>query len=297
MKKPLKNRLLTWGHDFVVKHIYPLLTDKNVAFLEYFFYTKKILNIKNPKTFAEKIQWVKLHECLERFTKYVDKYEVRDFIRKTIGKKYLVPLYGVWDNFDEIDFNKLPGQFVLKTTHGSHYVYVCKDKQSLDKDAVKKNVTKWMHENFYKKMREIQYRDCKPKIICEKYLTNEPSGLVDYRIFCFNGIPYFIGVGTELVRAEDFMDLHWNVLPILSIPYPNSKIPLNKPGNFSEMIEVAKRLSKPFPFVRVDLYSIENKIYFGELTFTPANGVQQFEPPNINYELGKLIDLSKYNSN
>lgn len=299
MKDFLKHQLAAFLVDRVTKQgIFRWLTDKQAIIIDYFFTFGKLPNLRHPETISEKLQWVKLYGGLEKHSKYVDKYEVRNFINKTIGEKYAVPLLGVWDKFEDINFNKLPKQFVLKTTHGSSYVFVCKDKSSLDKKRLGKTVAKWMEENFYKKTREIQYKSCKPRIICEKYLEDESGGLTDYQFFCFNGKPYLIEVISDrfLEMKGDYFDLNWKILPIHYRGEPHSKKTLKKPKNFTEMLAVSEKLSKLFPFVRVDLYSIKNKIYFGELTFTPDNGLLVFYPSQVNYQLGKLINLSKYDN-
>ena len=285
-------------YNITKKGIFRLLSDKQIMIIDYFITFGKMPNLQNPKTFNEKIQWIKLYGGLEKYLKYVDKYEVRNFISKTIGEEYLVPLLGVWDKFDDIDFNKLPRQFVMKAAHGSSYVFVCKDKATLNINLLKKTVSKWLRENFYQKTGEIQYRDCKPRILCEKYMKDESGQLIDYKYLCFDGKPRIV----ELVwdrftehRNEVFLDLDWNMLTYLALSYAK-KLP-KKPENLEEMLDVSKKLSKIFPFVRVDLYSVKNKIYAGELTFTPDNGLEKFDPPEVDYQLGELFDLSKYNKN
>lgn len=285
--------------DEVIKRwIFSFLPDKHFIVFDYFFTYGKFPNLQQPKSFNEKMQWIKINGGLEKYTKYVDKYEVRDFISKTIGKEYLVPLIGVWDSFDKINFDLLPRKFVLKPTHSSGDVFICKDKSSMDINKLTKTVTMWMQKNFYKVTREIQYRDCNPKIICEKYLEDESGGLTDYKIFYFNGKPRLIEVVSDRFSEmkDDFLDINWKILPIVYDGCPNSKKTLRKPKIFKEMVDISEKLSKKFPFVRVDLYLIKNKIYFGELTFTPSSGLDKFEPIEVDYQLGDLIDLSKYNN-
>lgn len=289
--------------DFIVyqsteRRIFSLLSDKHVGVIGYFFTFGKFPNLQNPKTFNEKIQWIKLYGGIEKYTKYVDKLKVRDFISKTIGREYLVPLIGAWNSFKEIDFEKLPHQFVLKATHGSGYVFICRDKTALNIKPLKKTLTKWLSESFYQKTREIQYRDCTPKIICEKYIKDESGELTEYKIFCYDGAPRMTKVTlyrfTEQ-KCDIFFDLNWKKLPISYPENPSSEKMIKKPENLEKMLEIAKKLSKKFPYVRVDLISLKNKIYFGELTFTPDNGLKRFEPPEVDDQIGELIDLSKYN--
>lgn len=297
----MNNSLINKISDFIVyqiteKGIFRFLPDKQVMIIDYFFIFGKLPNLRQPETISEKIQWVKLYGGLEKYTKYVDKYEVRNIVGKIIGKKYLVSLLGVWDKFEDIDFDKLPKQFVLKATHGSSYVFICKDKTFLDKKSLEKTVAKWLGENFYEKTREIQYKSCTARIICEEYLEDESGGLTDYKIYCFNGKPHLIEILTDRhsQMKDDFYDIHWNTMSIDFRGSPHSKKTLKKPKNLTEMLIVSEKLSKHFPFVRVDLYVVRNKIYFGELTFTPSNGLLVFYPPQVNYRLGKLINLSKY---
>ena len=299
MNKTPGKSLITFIYSLFEEKVLIFLPDKQAIAIRYFVTMGKKLNLKNPRTFTEKLQWVKLYGGLEKFTKYVDKYEVRDFISKTIGEEYLVPLIGKWNNFEEIDFDKLPRQFVIKATHGSGYNFICKDKSSLDKHLLQETKTKWMHESFYKKTRERQYKDCSPKIICEQYLEDETGGLMDYKILCFEGKPRIIQVVTDRyidkIGNYTFMDLNWGKLPMVYEGYPpNSRTVLKKPRKFKEMLEIAKNLSRNFPFVRVDLYYVDNRIYFGELTFTPAGGLEKFDPQEVDDQLGKLIDISKY---
>jgi hypothetical protein len=293
MNKKILNYII---NDVVKNRIYKFLSNRQQIIIDYFIATKKLLKLSDPKTFSEKIQWIKVYGRLERYTKYVDKYEVRDFITKTLGKEYLIPLLGVWNSFEEIDFDRLPNQFVLKATHGCAYVYICRNKETLDIHSLRNTVKKWLHENFYNKTRELQYRDCKPRIICEQYMEDESGELIDYKILCFNGLPQFIEVhtGRLLTHNADYKDLNWRKLPMSCVLGPNSNKELRKPKHLKTMINIARILSKPFPFVRVDLYYVKEKIYFGELTFTPANGLGRFEPPEVESKLGELFDLSKY---
>src|SRR3990170_1687227 len=301
MKNSPKNKLITFITDEVIKKgIFGFLPDKLFITLDYFITYRRMPNLHNPKTISEKTQWIKIYGGLEKYTEYTDKLKVRDFIRKTIGKEHLVPLIGAWKKFEDIPFDKLPCQFVLKATHGSAYVFICKDKSLLDKNLLKKTVTKWMQENFYKITREIQYKRCEPMIICEKYLEDESGGLTDYKIYCSHGKPHIVEVIWDRFtehKCDNFLNLNWEKLPISYPEHPSSKETIKRPENLEEMLDIAKKLSIHFPFVRVDLYSVKNKIYFGELTFTPDNGLGVFEPPNAYYQLGELIDLSKYNKN
>jgi hypothetical protein len=292
------DKVKTYLFDHIFRQgIGNLLTDKQFIIIDNLFVLGNIPDLRNPKTFADKIQWLKVYGNLEQYTPYVDKFEVRKYITKTIGNKYLIPLLGVWDDIEDINFNELPRQFVMKATHGSSYVFICKDKSTLNIRAIKKTMQLWLNDDFYKKTREIQYKNCKPKIICEKYMEDQSGGLMDYKFFCFNGKPYFIEIHSDRFSDHkiNIVDLNFKSHSLKSTSYQESKS-IVKPKNSKEMIHIAKRLSNGFPFVRVDLYSVHNVLYFGELTFTPANGYKLFDPSIEDYHLGNLVDLSKYHS-
>lgn len=266
--------------------------------LHFLFETRKILNTNNPKTFSEKIQWLKLYGKLEKHSQYVDKYEVREYIKKTIGEKYLIPLVGRWNTPEDIQLHKLPKRIVFKATHGSGYNFICKDSSNINKDILKKTLSAWIREKYYVWFREDQYRYVIAKIICEKYIEDEFGELRDYKFFCFHGKAKFIQIDSDRYKKHkrDIRDMKWNRLPIV-LRYPNSTENMNKPKNLTKMIMIAEELSKRFPFVRVDLYSARERIYFGELTFTPGNGMEKFFPHEADIQFGKLLNLSKLETN
>ena len=255
----------------------------------------KKLNLKNPTTYNEKLQWLKLYDRNPLYTKLADKYEVRQYIKEKIGEEYLIPLLGVYDNFEEIDFDKLPNQFVLKTTHDSGGVVICKDKNNFDMDYARKKLNKSRLRNYYYGGREHQYKDIKPRIICEKYMVDESNvELKDYKFFCFNGEPkkLYIVRGRGGNVQGDFYDMSFNKVR-LKIKNNNSNIVQTKPKSFERMLEICKKLSNDIPHVRVDLYDINGKIYFGELTFHHNSGMEKFEPESYDELFGSWIDLSK----
>lgn len=264
-------------------------------YLKILFYLKsgKKLNLNNPKTFNEKLQWIKLNDRKQLYTKLVDKYNVREYIENCIGKDYLIPIIGVYDNFNDINFDKLPNEFVLKCTHDSGSVIVCTDKNTLDMNLAREKINKALKKNFYYKNREWPYKNVKPKIVCEKMLDSE---IFDYKIFCFNGEPKFLYVGQGLVSDHslkiDFYDLNWNRMDFKRSDYDNFNSVLNKPKKFEEMLEISRKLSKDIPFVRIDIYEVEEKLYFSEFTFTPGGGYIPFEPYSVDSILGDYIDLS-----
>ena len=253
------------------------------------------LNLDNPKTYNEKIQWLKFNYHNSLLTKCADKVEVRNYIKETIGEEYLIPCLGVYDSPDEIDFDKLPNQFVLKVNWGSKQNVIVKDKSKLNINETKIKLKNWLKpkSNHYYKFFEWQYKDIPPKIICEKLLIGD-KGLKDYKFHCCNG-KYkrllVIGAINETKRFCNFYDKNLNILNLKNggtIKW-DEKVKLN---NYSKMVELAEKLAKPFPVVRVDFYEDINKnIYFGELTFTPGNGTDVFEPLEWDYKLGEDLIL------
>lgn len=253
----------------------------------------KKLNLNNPQTFNEKLQWLKLYDRRPEYTKLVDKYEVRQYIKETIGEEYLIPLLGVYGSFEEIDFTKLPNQFVLKPNHTSGNIFICKDKSKIDYKKLKEEVNAWLKRQYYWIHREWPYKNIKPKIICEKYMVDE-SGveLKDYKFFCFNGEPKAMYVATDrgIDTRFDFYDLEFNHLPFMQ-HYKNSDKKISKPQGFSEMIRLSKILSKGIPHVRVDFYDINGKIFFGELTFFHFSGFHKFCPEKYDKIFGDWLIL------
>ncbi len=274
-----------------------LVTSKVFIKVEYKWKMGKRPNIKSPKTFNEKLQWLKLHNRKSEYTLMVDKYEVRKYIAGTIGEKYLIPLLGVYNDFSEIKFNFLPNRFVLKPNHTSGDVYICKDRTKINYIQLKKEVNNWMKCKYYWAHREWPYKNIKPRIVCEKYMVDESGiGLKDYKFMCFNGEPKIIQVISERKRGSyliNHFDLEWNEIniPRKSIKR-NPKTPM-KPKNLNKMIEISKILSKDIPFVRIDLYETERGIYFGEITFFPVSGFMDFEKEEDDYLLGSWIKLSE----
>lgn len=255
----------------------------------------KKLDLKNPISYNEKLQWLKLYDRKPMYTKLVDKYEVRKYISESLGKEYLIPLLGVYDSFDEIDFDALPNHFVLKPNHTSGNVYICKDKSKIDYVKLKKEINKWLKRRYYWVHREWPYKNVKPKIICEKYMVDESgTELKDYKFMCFNGKAKcsFVCLNRNLQTGlnVDFYDMNWNPMPF-ERHYPNSGTIIAKPKNYDKMVEFAEKLSKDIPFVRVDFYEVNGQIYFGELTFYPGSGFEEFTPETYDELLGSWIKL------
>lgn len=253
------------------------------------------LNLNNPMTYNEKIQYLKLNDRNPLFTKLVDKYEVRDYVELKIGNEYLVPLYGVYENFEEINFDNLPNQFVLKTTHDSGGVVICKDKSKFNKEFAREKLEKSLKTNFFWRKREWPYKDVKPRIICEKYMEDiTENQLKDYKFFCFDGKPefMFIAADRETKTRFDFFDMEFNNIPVKNY-YSRSEKPeeIQKPILFDEMVRLSEKLSEGFKHLRVDFYIVNGKIYFGELTFYHFSGMKKFEPEKYDKIFGEYINL------
>lgn len=271
------------------------MADKQYLKIMYWAIMHKKLNLKNPQTFNEKLQWLKLYDRNPEYIRMVDKYEAKKYVAEKIGEEYIIPTLGVWDSFDDIDFTTLSNQFVLKTTHDSGSIIICKDKNSFDYEQAKKSLANSLQRDYYLEHREWPYKNVKRRIIAEKFMVDE-SGyeLKDYKLMCFNGKVNCSFVCSERYSSDSlkvtFFDKEWNVLPF-ERHYPKSKTPINKPQNYEKMVELAEKLSKNIPFVRVDFYEVEGKIYFGEITFYPGSGFEEFNPDSTDTELGKLIEL------
>ncbi len=276
--------------------IFRLVPDKIYLKVKYRLIVGKKLNLNAPETFNEKLQWLKLHDRNPLYTKLVDKYEARKYVAEKIGEEYLIPLLGVYDSFEEINFDTLPNQFVLKPTHTSGNIFICKDKSKINYDELKKIVNRWLKRNYYWFHREWPYKNIKPRIICEKYMVDESGEeLKDYKIFCFNGEPKLIQVDYNRYSCHkrNLYDINWNYIPA-SIQYPTDpNVIIKKPKKLDKMLEIAKILSEGFPHVRVDLYYnyIYDKIYFGELTLYHGAGYEKFEPESLEIEMGSWLKL------
>lgn len=276
---------------------YDQMKDDEYLIKKYRAAMKKELHLDAPITFNEKLQWLKLYDRKPEYTMMVDKYAVRQYIADTIGEEYLIPLLGVWDDPDEIDFDALPNQFVLKCNHNSGLgMCICKDKSRLNISKVKAQLRKGLKQNYYLTGREWPYKNVKPRIIAEKYMEDESTAeLQDYKIFCFNGKPLLTLVCSERFSAqglhEDFFDSDWNHLSFKRPDHPTSADNIKKPANFELMKILAHRLSENIPFVRTDFYEINGQVYFGELTFYPASGFSGFEPEDWDYKMGSWLDL------
>ncbi len=252
------------------------------------------LNLDTPQTFSEKLQWLKLHDHNPLYTTMADKYTVKKWVADKIGEQYIIPTLGVWKHFDEIDFSKLSNQFVLKTTHDSGGVVICRSKETFNKKTARKKLEKSLTHNYYLHGREWPYKNVSPRIIAEPFLTdNTHADLADYKFFCFNGIPTYCQVITDRSTEEkvDFFDMDWQHLPFtgLTKPFPHATQEPSQPINFDRMKQFCQQLAKDIPFVRVDFYEVRGKMYFGEMTFFPASGFGEFTPKEWNTKIGNLL--------
>ncbi len=276
---------------------YDKLPDREYLEKKFYAMLGYSLDLTNPQTFNEKLQWLKLYDRKPDYTMMVDKYKVREYIKEKLGEEYLIPLLGVWDNAEDINFDKLPNRFVLKCNHNSGLgMYICKDKSKLTEKQIKvirKNLTKGLQQDYYLTGREWPYKDVPRKIIAEKYMEDETGQLRDYKFYCFNGEPKIIMINSdrEIEKTKaDYFDMDFNWID-LKWGYEHALVKPSKPINFEKMKELAVVLSKNIPELRVDFYEVNNKIYFGELTFFDGSGFDKIEPEEWDEKLGDWIIL------
>lgn len=302
-KEQLK-RLLT--KDGVYWVIYVGLRDlKLMRFLNDEQYTKltyrvqmgEKLNLVEPKKYNEKLQWLKLYDHNPMYSTIVDKFAVKEYVSNLIGEQYVIKTLGVWNQFSEINFDALPERFVLKTTHGGGNtgVVICRDKNTFDMKAAKDKLNKSLKKDAYMVSREWPYKNVPRRIIAEEYMEDKKTGeLRDYKFFCFNGEPKALFVASERQNRKepcfDFFDIEYNHLD-LRCSHPLAEVPPEKPESFDEMLELARKLSKGFPHVRVDLYDINGKPYFGELTLYHWEGLMPFYPESWNETFGSWLKI------
>tara|TARA_B110000967_G_scaffold14789_1_gene14147 strand:- start:420 stop:1295 length:876 start_codon:yes stop_codon:yes gene_type:complete len=288
--------------NFFKRKYYQLLTKyfkffgTDIQFVKTYYKSKnnRVLNIKNPTEFTEKLQWLKFFKYTEAYKDYVDKYEIRAYVKDKIGDSYLNDFIAIYNHVDEINLDDLPNQFALKGTHGSGYNVIVKDKNSLDWKDAKSKLNTFMSLNYYDRYRERIYKDVKPRILAEKYLDQlDNDHILDYKFYCIHGKPACIWVKTydNGKHRNCYYDLNWNRMSpdTNNVDYLSKEVP--KPDNLEELLSVSEKLANDFIFVRVDLYSIENKIYFGELTFFPWAANKRLTVERLNKELGDLIQL------
>lgn len=292
-------------NKYIGKTFFALDLEKRLSFLPDEYYLKLLyrmhigrkLNLSNPITFNEKLQWLKLYDHRPEYTMMVDKYKVREYIADKLGEEYLIPLLGVWDDPDDIDFDALPNQFVLKCNHNSGTgMCICKDKSKLDIEKVKKELRKGLAQDYYLTGREWPYKDVPRKIICEKYMVDHSGQeLSDYKVHCFNGIPKAILVCSERFSDaglhEDFYDMKWKRLDVKRPDHPLTDTELVEPKELQKMFSFSEQLSRDYPFMRTDFYEVNGKLYFGEITLYPASDFSVFEPEEWDATFGEWIKL------
>ena len=273
------------------------LSDKTLLSLKFKKYFHKKMNWDNPQTFSEKIQWLKIYGRTKENQIMSDKYLVKQYITERIGEQYVIPLLGVWDRPEDIDFSKLPDKFVIKCNHNSGTgMYISRDKLKLDEEAVRKELRKGLRQDYYVGSREYAYKDIPRKIIAEQYMEDaETKELRDYKFFCFDGEPKALFIASGRLQGEecvtfDFFDMDYNHLPFTN-GHPNAKVQPKKPKCFEEMKQLAAKLSKGMPHVRVDFYEVDGQVYFGEFTFSHWGGLVPFEPEEWDYTFGSWIKL------
>ena len=265
--------------------------------LLFLFELHKWPNLKKPQTFNEKLQWLKIHNRKSEYTTMVDKYAVKNYVAKIIGENHIIPTLGKWNKFEDIDFEKLPNEFVLKTTHGGGdtAVVICRDKNKFNKKTSKNKLNYSLHEDVFRKWREWPYKNVKRQIIAEKYIkSNNSNGLIDYKIHCFNGKPKLILVCQNRFQnnpmAETFFTEKWEKIELYRPSHPNPYV--ERPTQLEEMLKYATLLSNNIPFVRIDFYIVDNTVYFGEITFFPASGLSPFYPNKYDKILGSLLNIN-----
>lgn len=296
----IKKKILIWPKKYLtVEGLYTcILPDKIYLKKLYKLRTGKKLNLRNPQTFNEKLNWLKLHNRKPEYTVMADKYKVREFVANKIGEQYLVPLLGVWNSPDEIDFDALPNEFVLKCNHDNGII-ICKDKSKLDIEKTKKELALRLSRDYFKKLREWPYKDIPRKIICEEYIKNKDnSPYIEYKVFCFNGVPeYFLVISDRFRNSEPTLDTYnskWEYTD-LSMNAPRAGNIYCKPECFDELCELSKTLSSDTPFLRVDFNFWNNNLFFGELTFYDYAGFRKYQPEEWDYRLGELLVLPAKN--
>jgi hypothetical protein len=268
--------------------------DKLYLKLQYFCIFNKKLDLKNPKSYNEKLQWLKLYDRKPEYSKMVDKYEVKKYVEAKIGKEYIIPTLGVWEKFDDIDFDNLPKQFVLKPTHDSGSIIFFKEKTIINIKRAKKKINKSLKKNYYHLGREYPYKDVKPAIIAEKYMVdNSDSDLKDYKVFNFNGKQSIIQVDFDRFtnHKRNFYTSDWEFIDFKLLYENDPNMIISPPIKLKKIIELSRKLSQDILFCRTDFYSINNEIYFGEITFFPGGGLEKFTPEEWDIKLGNLIKL------
>ncbi len=295
LKKP---QLIVRGFGYVFVNLFGRqMSDKTYLQCKWWVNNGKKLDLENPVTFNEKLQWLKLYNRNPMYTTMVDKYEAKKYVANIISDEHIIPTLGIYDSVEDIDFDSLPNQFVLKCTHDSGGIVICQDKTQLNRKEAIKKLRKGLKSNFYWTNREWPYKNVTPRIIAEKYMTNGDGELRDYKFFCFDGVPRVMFIASDRFNKEeetkfDFFDMEFNHLPFRN-GHPNATKPIERPAEFDEMRMLASKLSKGIPQVRVDFYDVNGQIYFGEMTFFHWSGFVKFDPEEWDYKIGEMIELPR----
>ncbi|MDP5274722.1 ATP-grasp fold amidoligase family protein [Chengkuizengella axinellae] len=271
------------------------LSDEFYLKLVYWCETGKKLNTANPSTFNEKLQWLKLHDRKPEYTRYVDKYEVRSYIKQSIGEQYLIPHIGIYNTVEEIDWNALPNQFVLKCTHSSGRNIICTNKDRLDIKESKRKLNKWLKRNHYWYGREWPYKNIKARITCEEFISDTGKAPDDYKVLCFNGTVKLIQVHTNRFanHKQDFYDRNWRRTQI-SQEGSTSNTLLERPEHLNKMIQLSEKLASNMRHVRIDWFVVQGQLFFGEITFFDGSGFVEFDNHEDDHLLGSWIELTGY---
>lgn len=284
-----------YGCELVLNQLARCFSDERFVRWKYYLNFHKKLDLGNPLTFNEKLQWLKLNDRHEEYTQIVDKYEAKKYVASFIGEENIIPTLGVYDSFDEINFDELPNQFVLKCTHNSGGIIICKDKQALNIKKSRKQMNKWLKKNPFWSNREYPYKKVKPRIIAEQFMEDSTGGLVDYKFFCFDGYADCVMLCMDRHLQETkfyFFDKEWQLLRInIRGKEAPEGFTIPKPVNMDSMFSMAAELSKGKRFVRVDLYNVNGHIYFGEMTFFPQSGLDPNLLPEAEKRFGDLISI------
>lgn len=279
----------------LIRYLYPYLPPKIAIEQKFYYCFGKKLDLKNPRTYNEKLQWLKLYDKHPEYSQLVDKIEAKKYVANIIGEEYIIPTLDVYEKVEDIDWEKLPNQFVIKTNHGCGRMIICKDKSKLNIEEEKEMLRKALKQDYSRMNNEYPYRYVHRRMLLEPYMEDETGELRDFKFFCFDGEPFCLFVASDRGKVGvetkfDFYDMDWNFLPFTN-GHPNSGRLMSPPQHFNEMKEIARELSKGFPHIRVDLYNINGKIYFGELTLFHWSGLKPFVPEKWDFILGEKLKL------
>lgn len=278
-------------HFLYYRFLYLLISDKRYVVYRFKKTFGRKPDLRNPRTFNEKLNWLRLYGTHGRWNMCADKYRVREFVKERIGERYLIPLLGVYGKGELLDWEMLPKAFVLKANHGSGWNIICTNKEQLNEKETVRKLNEYLHKNYYIVGREIQYKGIVPKIVCEQFIGTNEVVPEDYKFFCFHGEPCFIQIdeGRQSKHTRVIYDRNWNLQP-MEYGFPKGEV-RERPEQLDEMLEIATKLAEGEVFVRVDLYIVGGRVYFGEMTYTPENATGRFLPDFYDEEWGKLIKL------